>query len=131
MIEKVRYLFLSISLIFLLGHTFVPHTHEHDRDTVQIRSCQHAPPQSLGDLLASLFLQDLGSEHLTNFKPATDADATVATLVLFIGSSPEYSFSENPEITEEFAFLPYQELRYKFDGLRLADSRGSPHIMNS
>lgn len=129
MIEKVRYLFLSFSLIFLLGHSFVPHTHAYDRDTVQIRSCEPAIPQSLADLLTSLFLQDLGSEHLTNFKPASDA--TAATLVLFIGSNSEFSFSENAAITEELAYLPYQESPYKADVSRLADIRGPPRIMYS
>lgn len=127
MIKKVRYLFLSFSLIFLLGHSFVPHTHEYGRGTVEIRSCKPAAPQSLSDFLACLFLQDLGNEHLTNFKPASDA--TAATLVLFIGSNSEFSFSENAAITEELAYLPYQESLYKVAALRLADSRGPPSIM--
>ncbi len=129
MMVKVRYLFLSLSLTFLLGHSFVPHTHEYDRDTVQIRSCEQAAPQSFADLLVSLFLQDLGSDHLTHFKPATDATPTL--LVLFIESSLEYSFSENAAVTEEVAFLPYQEPLYKADGMRLAGSRAPPSIMYS
>lgn len=129
MITKVRYLFLSFSLIFLLGHSFVPHTHEYDRDTVQIRSCQHANPQSLADLLASLFRQDLGSAHLTNFKPATDATPTF--LVFFIESSLDFLFSENAALTEEVTFIPYQESFYKSEASRLIGSRGPPSIIHS
>ncbi|MDN5204982.1 hypothetical protein QQ008_26565 [Fulvivirgaceae bacterium BMA10] len=65
--KYIKLSFLIFSFTILMSHSFVPHQHMDDDASLQFRS-MHDHGDCFFNILSSMFGQNLGEDHLENFK---------------------------------------------------------------
>ena len=122
--QVVRYFFLHASLLLILAHSFVPHGHDSEDGNLQLDSIEESKPLDLLDWLATVFQQDLGEDHLENYRPAYKFLATFSPPLL----SNQLSRTSRPiaVLVQDFEYLPYQVPQYLTHHWPFIENRGPP-----
>ena len=124
MIQAVRYFFLHLSLALLLAHSLVPHQHGVENETPSFQSTAVANPLNVFDWLASLFQQDLGEDHLQNYRPSSELPTVY--LLLSLDATKQEGDNNRQVLLRCLSYIPYQTPFYDHHWSLSAVSRGPP-----
>ncbi|MEO0330128.1 MAG: hypothetical protein AAF223_00360 [Bacteroidota bacterium] len=124
MIQAVRYFFLHLSLALLLAHSLVPHQHGVENETPSFQSTAVANPLNVFDWLASLFQQDLGEDHLQNYRPSPEFLAVY--LLPGLDATKQEEYDNCQVLLRSLSYIPYQTLFHDHHWSLSAVSRGPP-----
>ena len=124
MMQAVRYFFLHLSVALLLAHSLVPHQHEAEDAPLSLHNHDVATSPSVFDWFASLFGQDLGEDHLQNYRPSSEL--LTAYLPALFNHDHQREYNGRVILIQQLAYLPYQDQSPDDHALPATANRGPP-----
>lgn len=100
--QGLAYFFMSFSLLLVLGHSIIPHSHQEEQYSANW-ICDFSDP-SIADILKYTLSRDLGINHLEDYNPCHPSKIT------FIGHQVDYHDSG----TIELYLIALQSTRHDF-----------------
>ncbi len=132
-LKLVRHISLSLSVLFLLLHSFLPHAHKSELEGKALSKLESYEQADVFEAIIDALKNDQGEGHLENFQPSRDADANFNSLHFSLLADLSFSLKiEYDSIvhdnTQDLSF-PVCDFKAKSGFSKAINGRAPPFLM--